>query len=74
MPSEACPPTDHSKSPIEASAAVIETQCVIVKREVYKLKALIESHPHQENRLECLRQWEVIYDGFQALQSFITSR
>lgn len=52
----------------------IDLQCVRVKQEIYKLRSLVEKHPHDENRKQGMMLIETAYNAFQLLQSFINSR
>lgn len=59
--------------PSEISKAV-DIQCVQVKKEIYKLKPLLDQYPHHDVRQRALEMFEQAYNAFQALQSFIISR
>lgn len=59
---------------VQESATLIDQACIRAKQQIYKIKDLIEKHPHDEVRQEARQLFDKAYEAFQALQTHITSR
>jgi hypothetical protein len=70
------PPADHAEVRITKpeSTELIDAQCVRVKLEISRLQAMLEAHPHDEQRNDALTFFTNAHDAFQALQTFINYR
>lgn len=58
----------------QESSQAIDIQCVRVKYELSRLKALLALHPHEAHRVRGEALFETAHNAFDAIQSYITSR